>query len=59
MERTLTLLSDSLQDHYRHRMIVPNEFPVDEFEDLDEYVEHLLDNRFDRIWRWFDQGMRL
>jgi len=59
MERTLPLLGDSIQDHYSHPMIVPNSLPEDEFDDLDEYVEHLLDDRFDRIWRWFDQGMKL
>lgn len=59
MERTLPLLGDSIQDHYRHRMIRPTEFDEEQFEDLDEYVEYLVDERYDRIWRWFDQGMRL
>jgi hypothetical protein len=60
MERTLPLLRDSLEDHYRHPMVVPVTLP-EEYNDMevDDFVEMDLEVRMEAIYEWLARGMRM
>lgn len=60
MQRMLPLLRDTIEEHYKHPMVVPAA-PPEGYEDMDidEFVELDLEVRLEKINAWVDRGMTL